>query len=84
MATVQSQNRVVPGARIGNVVMPRRPSAAGPNSSLLQTLAVAGRRLLGAVLLLLGILMVSTFVLLPVGLPAVLLAMALIAAPSSS
>jgi hypothetical protein len=49
----------------------------------MQTLGVAGRSLLGAVLLLLGILIVSTFVLLPVGLPVVLLAVALIAARCS-
>jgi hypothetical protein len=47
-------------------------------------LADVGRRLLGAVLLLLGILMMSTLWLLPVGLPVALLAVALIAAPNSS
>ena len=46
-------------------------------------LAVGGRRLLGGVLLLLGILLMSTLLLLPVGLPLALLAVALIAAPSS-
>ena len=82
MATVQSQNRLVPWARIGNVVAPRQlPEDA--NSSLLQTLAFASRRPLGGVLLLLGMAMTSTLVLLPVGLPLALLAIALIAAPSS-
>jgi hypothetical protein len=44
---------------------------------------IGARRLLGAVLLLLGILMMSTFLLLPVGLPLALFATALIAAPAS-
>ena len=42
-------------------------------------LLVAGRRLLGVVLLLLGILMTFTLVLLPVGVPLALFAVALIA-----
>jgi hypothetical protein len=81
MATVHLENRLVPCARIVNAVM-HPPSVEGPDSSLLQTLAVVGRKLLGAVLLLLGILMISTLLLLPIGLPMVLLAVALIAAPS--
>jgi hypothetical protein len=40
-----------------------------------------GQRLLGVVLLLLGILMMSTLLLLPVGLPLALFAVALVAAP---
>ena len=59
----------------------RNPGTPGPAGELLQTLALAGRRLLGAVLLLLGILMMSTLLLLPVGLPLALLAVALLAAP---
>ena len=43
--------------------------------------AFEGRKLLGAILLLLSILMMSTLLLLPVGLPLSLLAVALIAAP---
>jgi hypothetical protein len=82
MAMVQSQNRLVPWERIGNVVT-RRQVPEDPNSSLLQTMAFASRRLLGGVLLLLGMAMISTLVLLPVGLPLALLAIALIAAPSS-
>ena len=82
MATVQSQNRMVPWARIGNVATPRQVPE-DPNSSLLQTMAFASRRLLGGVLLLLGMAMTSTLVLLPVGLPLALLAIALIAAPNS-
>jgi hypothetical protein len=46
-------------------------------------LAFVGRTLLGAVLLFLGILMIATLFLLPVGLPLALLGVALIAAPSS-
>jgi hypothetical protein len=83
MATVQASNPLALRARLRNAVADRGPSAPGPSPSLLQTLAFAGRRLLGAVLLLSGILMMSTFVLLPVGLPVALLAVALIAAPSS-
>ena len=82
MATVQSQNRLAPWARIGNDVTPRQVPE-GPNSTLRQTMAFASRRLLGGVLLLLGMAMISTLVLLPVGLPLALLAIALIAAPSS-
>jgi len=82
MATVQSQNRMVPWARIGNVVMPRQVPE-DPNSSLLQTMAFASRRLLGGVLLLLGMAMTSTLLLLPIGLPLALLAIALIAAPGN-
>ena len=61
----------------------RGPGTPRPGPSVLQALAVGGRRLLGAVLLLLGILMMSTLVLLPVGLPLALFAVALIAAPGS-
>ena len=82
MATVQSQNRLAPWARIGNDVTPRQVPE-DPNSSLLQTLAFASRRMLGGVLLLFGMAMTSTLVLLPVGLPLALFAVALIAAPSS-
>ena len=82
MATVQSQNRLAPWARIGNDVTPRQVPE-DPNSWLVQTMTVASRRLLGGVLLLLGMAMISTLVLLPVGLPLALLAIALIAAPSS-
>jgi hypothetical protein len=46
-------------------------------------LALSGQRLLGAVLLLLGILMMTTLLLLPIGLPLALFAVALIAAPAS-
>jgi hypothetical protein len=83
MATVQALRRSALRAQLPNTPAGRGPSAPGPSLSLLQTLAPAGRRLLGAVLLLLGIAMTSTLLLLPVGLPLALLAVALIAAPDS-
>jgi hypothetical protein len=67
MASVHLSNRLDPGRGFG--------------TSSLRTLSVAGRRLLGVVLLLLGILMTFTLVLLPVGVPLALLAVALIVAP---
>jgi hypothetical protein len=83
MATVQVLHRLALRAQLPKAVAGQGPSAPGPGLSLLQTLASAGRRLLGAVLLLLGILLMSTLLLLPVGLPLALLAVALIAAPDS-
>jgi hypothetical protein len=50
---------------------------------VVRTLAFEGRRLLGTVLLLLSVLMMSTLLLLPIGLPVALLALALIAAPNN-
>jgi hypothetical protein len=82
MATVQSSIRLTLRARPRNSDAERAARALGPSQSLPQTLAFAGRRLLGAALLLLGIMMMSTLLLLPVGLPVALLAVALIAAPS--
>jgi hypothetical protein len=70
MATVQPPNRLALPAQLRHPAADRGPGALG-------------RRLLGAVLLLLGILMTSTLLLLPVGLPLALLAVALIAAPGS-
>jgi hypothetical protein len=81
MATVQAWHRLPLRTQLPNAVAGRGPSAPAPSLSLLQTLAPACRRLLGAVLLLLGIAMMSTLLLLPVGLPLALLAVALIAAP---
>ncbi len=57
--------------------------ARGPSPSVVRTLAFEGRRLLGAVLLLLSVLMMSTLLLLPIGLPVALFALALIAAPNN-
>ena len=83
MATVQASNRLGPQAQLRNTAADRGPGAPGPGPSVLRALAVVGRRLLGVLLLLLGILMMSTLLLLPVGLPLALLAVALIVAPDS-
>ncbi len=83
MATVHALHRLVLRPQLPSTVAGRGPSVPGPSLSLLQTLAPAGRWLLGAVLLLLGIAMMSTLLLLPIGLPLALLAVALIAAPDS-
>jgi hypothetical protein len=83
MATVYSSNRLYPGARLRNTGAEEVSGAPAPSRLGLRTLSVAGRRLLGVVLLLLGILMTSTLLLLPVGVPSALLAVALIAAPSN-
>ena len=81
MATVHLSNRLDPRARLRNAGAQEVSGAPAPSPSSLRTLSVAGRRLLGVVLLLLGILMISTLVLLPAGVPLALLAVALIAAP---
>jgi hypothetical protein len=82
MATVYLSNRLDPGARLRNMGAEEDVGAKAPSPSGLRTPSVAGRRLLGVMLLLLGILMTSTLVLLPVGIPLALLAVALITAPS--
>jgi hypothetical protein len=82
MATVHLSNRLDPGARLQNTGAEEVSDVPAASPSALRTLSVAGRRLLGGVLLLLGILMMSTLLLLPVGAPLSLLAVALIAAPS--
>jgi hypothetical protein len=82
MANIHTSNRLAPGWQPRRAVEGRNPITSGPSPALLQTLAVAGRRLLGAVLLPLGILLMSTLVLLPVGLPLALFAVALLAAPA--
>ena len=81
MATVQLSNRLDPWARLRNTGAEEASVAPAPSPSGLQMLLVAGRRLLGVVLLLLGIMMDLTLVLLPVGVPLALFAVALIAAP---
>ena len=83
MATVQLVNRLALRAQLGAAATDPGPGTPGASPSALQTLSFEGRRLLGAVLLLLGTLMMSTLLLLPVGLPLALLAVALIAAPGS-
>ena len=85
MATVQSSNRLTLRAQLRNAAADLAPGRGTPepHDSVLRALALEGRRLLGTMLLLLGILMISTLLLLPVGLPLALLAVALIAAPGS-
>jgi hypothetical protein len=80
MAIVHLSNRLYPGARLWNAGAENISGAPAPSPSGMRTLLVAGRRLLGVALLLLGILMTFTLVLLPVGVPLALLAVALIAA----
>ena len=60
----------------------RGRSRAEPSG--LRALSVAGQRLLAVAFLLLSILMMSTLVLLPVGVPLALLAVALIAVPGDA
>ena len=81
MATVHLSNRQDPWARLRNTGAAEPSVAPAPSPSGLQIMLVAGRRLVGVVLLLLGIMMNFTFVLLPVGVPLALFAVALIAAP---
>ena len=83
MATILSSNHLALRAQLRNAAEDRSPGVAGPSPFVLPTLAFGGRRLLGAALLLLGILMMSTLLLLPVGLPVALFAVALIGAPGS-
>jgi hypothetical protein len=81
MATLHSSNRLDLVARLPNAGAGEVSGAPAPSTPGLRTLSVAGRRLVGVVLLLLGILMMSTLVLLPLGGPLALLAVALITAP---
>jgi hypothetical protein len=78
MATVHLSNSE---DRLWNASAEEVSVTPAPGPSGLRMLLVAGRRLLGVVLLLLGIMMNFTFVLLPVGVPLALFAVALIAAP---
>ena len=82
MSTAHSSFHLDSGPRLRNAGADELSGAPAPRPSGLRTPSVAGRRLLGVVLLFLGILMTSTLVLLPVGVPLALLAVALIAAPS--
>ncbi len=83
MATVQSSYRLALRAQLRSAATDRNSGAPGPSFAVLRTLAAGSRMLLGAVLLLLGIVMMSTLWLLPVGLPLALFAVALIAAPGN-
>jgi hypothetical protein len=76
--------RQAPGARralLRPAGADRSPGARRPGPSVLRTLACGGRRLLGVMLFSLSILMMFTWLLLPLGLPLALFAVALIAAP---
>jgi hypothetical protein len=81
MATVQSSIQLALRARLRNAAGDSSRIDPGPSPSVLRALALGGRRLLGALLLLMGILMMSTLLLLPVGLPLTLLAVSLVVAP---
>jgi hypothetical protein len=84
MATFQVQRRSA-ARRLDRYVAAVKPRTSLPPSSpsLAQILAHLGQRFLGATLLLLGSVLVFTLVLMPVGLPLVLLGVALIAEPSN-
>jgi hypothetical protein len=82
MATALSSNHPALRAQLRNAAADLGPCARGPSTSVVRTLAFEGRRLLGAILLLLSVLMMSTLLLLPIGLPVALFAVALIAAPN--
>jgi hypothetical protein len=81
MTTLQTMNRGARREQLRMAVANRRQGDSAPSCSLVQTLGFEGRRLVGAVLLPLGILLMATLWLLPVGLPLALTAVALIAAP---
>ena len=82
MATICSTSRRDPGAALRNGRAEEVLSAWAPSPSGLRTPSAAVRRLLGLALLFLGILMILTLMLLPVGAPLSLFAVAMIAAPS--
>jgi hypothetical protein len=84
MATVLSSTHLARRPRLRNTAADESPRFLAPRVLVLQTLTFECRRLIGAVLLLLGVLMMSTLLLLPFGLPLSLLGVALIAAPSNS
>ena len=81
MKTLHARNRLtLPNPHRGRVST-RLPSVPRPGPTLVQAFVFAGRKLLGAALMVLALLLISTLLLLPVGLPLALLAVALIAAP---
>jgi hypothetical protein len=82
MATVQVTNRRNLEAAFRKAASNASPDASGRSPPILQELACMGRCLLGAALLLVGILAMSTLWLLPVGLPLALVGAALISAPA--
>ena len=84
MATVWTTNRSAADTAV--LKRPADRSSVSPvqNRSALGVLAVEGRCFLGATLLLLGILMMVTLWLLPLGIPTALIGLALIAAPAGT
>ena len=79
MATVHVSNSET---QLRNAAAEEVAGAPAPSASGLHMLLVAGRIQLGVAFLLLGILMNFTFVLIPVGVPLAIFAVALIAAPA--
>jgi len=59
MSTFHLSNPLDPGARLRNAAAEEVSGAPAPSPPGLRTLSVAGRSLLGVVLLLLGILMIN-------------------------
>jgi hypothetical protein len=84
MAALQTSNRVLPHIRRIPKAPRVRPSPIVPftSPSLAQNFCHLAQVLLGITFLVLGIALVLTLVLLPIGLPLALFGMALIAAPS--
>lgn len=84
MATLNSSNRLTERMWAQNAPRVERvPDIPPASPSLLQDLGHFVRVLLGALLLILGLALMSTLVLLPLGLPLSLLGAALITAPRS-
>lgn len=82
MATVQSSNHSLARVLVQHAtVVERVPDIPSAGPSLMQDLGYLSRVLLGALLLPLGVALVFTLWLMPVGLPLALLGVALIAAP---
>ncbi len=84
MATIPSANRL--RARIlarPSAVERRAPDVPAPTASMTQELGHFCQVLFGVLFLLLGVALLLTLVLLPVGLPLALLGIAMIAAPGN-
>ena len=82
MATVWATNRLAVDTAVVKRSADRSLHSPAQSPSALGVLAVEARCLLGATLLLVGILMMMTLWLLPIGMPAALIGVALIAAPA--
>ena len=84
MAAVQSSDQRLARMLVRQAaVVERVPDVPSASPSLVQDLGHLARVLLGVLLLLLGVALVLTLWLLPVGLPLALLGVALIEAPSN-